>query len=131
MRNQLKVFPNTDITACVAEVNRYAADNRLDILDFQITATGAAVVLFTGEMVAEVQMPVERHEPLVPVLQAVWKGPGGVKKPTYVMSGVFGVPVGAKLAQDDQECAPLPYMSPRFNLKEYEKWLMRVPERQS
>lgn len=130
MKTELKVFKSPNIGDSVEQANVYCANGLRAIHSFHTGPYGELVVLYisTAEVCSSPQ-PVTQSvvdETNVPVMQAVWKGPNGERKPAYVMSGVFGVRPGDKLAPDDPEAAPLPLLSDRFNLKEYEKWLMRV-----
>lgn len=128
METELQYFPT------IKEANQYAKDNGLLIHQFQLsapgTSTGVVVLLVNREGGKPKIEPVqEQIDESIPVLQAVFKMADGSKKPTYVMSGVFGVPAGSKLSPDDTEIAPKPLLSPSFDIKEFSKWLMRpVPQ---
>ena len=128
MITELRAFYSDVLDNAVFQANAYATSIGAVIHSFNISPQGAVVALFVKAPAQNaLQQTFEEQEDVgdVPVMQAVWRGPKGERKPAYVMSGVFGVPIGAKFAQDDTEPALRPLMSPKFNVRDYAKWLTK------
>ena len=128
MITELRAFHSDTLDNAIFQANEYAKEHGLFIHSFNLSSRDAIIALFFKQQPQNApQQTFEEQEDVgdVPVMQAVWRGPKGERKPAYVMAGVFGVPIGAKFAQDDTEPALRPLMSPKFNVKDYAKWLTK------
>lgn len=54
-----------------------------------------------------------------PTMSVVRVGKGGERVPVELMAGVFPVEEGQPLHPDDQQAAPIPFLTPDSNLKRY------------